>query len=42
MQRENVRDILVALLLAAAIVLLLRPAPAGPTLGAGPIASAAR
>lgn len=41
MQRENVRDILVALLLAAAIAVLLRPPPFVPILGAGPTAHAA-
>ena len=41
MQRENVRDILVALLLAAAIAVLLRPPPSAPIVGAGPTAHAA-
>ena len=41
MQRENVRDILVALLLAAAIAVLLRPLPPAPVVGAGPTAQMA-
>lgn len=41
MQRKNVRDILVALLLVAAIALLLRPHPPAPIVGAGPTAHAA-